>query len=161
MLSLARLSRVELEHEEVDLAVLARQWLAQLQEREPQRELQAEIPEHLWVHGDPRLLNQVIANLIGNAWKFSSRKPRVWIGMGSEKRPGGETVYFVADHGAGFDMAHASRLFGAFQRLHTPSEFEGTGIGLALVQKIVTGHGGRIWVEARPEQGATFYFTLP
>ena len=161
MLSLARLSRVELEHEEVDLAVLARQCLAQLQEREPQRGLQAEIPEHLWVHGDPRLLNQVIANLIGNAWKFSSRKPGVWIGMGSEKRPGGETVYFVADHGAGFDMAHASRLFGAFQRLHTPSEFEGTGIGLALVQKIVTGHGGRIWVEARPEQGATFYFTLP
>jgi light-regulated signal transduction histidine kinase (bacteriophytochrome) len=161
MLSLARLSRVELEHEEVDLAALARQLVTQLHEREPERELQVDIPEHLWVRGDPRLLNQVIANLVGNAWKFSSRKPRVWIGVGSEKRPGGETAYFVADRGAGFDMAHASRLFGAFQRLHTPNEFEGTGIGLALVQKIVSGHGGRIWAEAKPGEGATFSFTLP
>jgi signal transduction histidine kinase len=161
MLSLARLSRVELEHDEVDLAALARQVVAQLHEREPERELQAEIPEHLWVHGDPRLLNQVVANLIGNAWKFSSRKPLVWVRIGSEKRPGGESAYFVADRGAGFDMAHASRLFGAFQRLHTPNEFEGTGIGLALVQKIVSGHGGRIWAEAKPGEGATFYFTLP
>jgi signal transduction histidine kinase len=161
MLSLARLSRVELEHDEVDLAALARQVVAQLHEREPERELQAEIPEHLWVHGDPRLLNQVMANLIGNAWKFSSRKPLVWVRIGSEKRPGGESAYFVADRGAGFDMAHASRLFGAFQRLHTPNEFEGTGIGLALVQKIVSGHGGRIWAEAKPGEGATFSFTLP
>ena len=161
MLSLARLSRVELEHDEVDLAALGRQVVAQLREREPERESRVEIPEHLWVHGDPRLLNQVIANLIGNAWKFSGRKPQVWLSLGSEKRPGGETVYFVADRGAGFDMAHASRLFGAFQRLHTPSEFEGTGIGLALVQKIVSGHGGRIWAEAKPGEGATFYFTLP
>jgi signal transduction histidine kinase len=160
MLSLARLSRVELEQEEVDLAALARQLVAQLREREPGRELQVEIPEHLWVRGDPRLLNQVIANLIGNAWKFSSRKPRVKISIGMEKRASGETAYFVADRGAGFDMAHASRLFGAFQRLHTPSEFEGTGIGLALVQKIVSGHGGRIWAEAKPGEGATFYFTL-
>lgn len=159
MLSLARLSRVELEHEEVDLAALARQAVAQLHEREPQRQFVADIPEHLWVHGDPRLLNQVVANLVGNAWKFSTRKPQVRIALGSEKRDG-ETVYFVADEGAGFDMAHASRLFGAFQRLHTPTEFEGTGIGLALVQKIVSGHGGRIWAEARPGEGATFYFTL-
>jgi signal transduction histidine kinase len=161
MLSLARLSRVELEHEEVDLAALARQVLTQLHESEPERELKAQIPEHLWVRGDPRLLNQVIANLVGNAWKFSSRKPSVWIGMGSERQPGGETLYFIADHGAGFDMTYASRLFGAFQRLHTPSEFEGTGIGLALVQKIISGHGGRIWAQARPGEGATFFFTLP
>jgi signal transduction histidine kinase len=160
MLSLARLSRVELEHDEVDLAVLARQALAQLEEREPARQLTAQVPEHLWVHGDPRLLTQVITNLVGNAWKFSGRKPEVWIAVGSEKREG-EAVYFVADHGAGFDMAHASRLFGAFQRLHTPTEFEGTGIGLALVQKIISGHGGRIWAEAKPGEGATFYFTLP
>jgi signal transduction histidine kinase len=160
MLSLARLSRVELENEEVDLAALARQVLDQLQECEPGRALHARIPKHLWVHGDPRLLTQLITNLLGNAWKFSGRKPNVWIELGSDKRPGGETAYFVADHGAGFDMAHASRLFGAFQRLHTPSEFEGTGIGLALVQKIVSGHGGRIWAEAKPGEGATFYFTL-
>lgn len=160
MLSLARLSRVELEHEEVDLAALARATLAQLREREPEREVQMHIPEHLWVHGDPRLLKQVMANLLGNAWKFSGRKPGVWIGVGCEKRADGENVYHVADRGAGFDMAYASRLFGAFQRLHTPSEFEGTGIGLALVQKIVSGHGGRIWADARPGQGAVFYFTL-
>ncbi len=97
---------------------------------------------------------------MGNAWKFSNRKPEVWIAINCEKNQNGESVYFVADRGAGFDMAYASRLFGAFQRLHTPSEFEGTGIGLALVQKILSGHGGRIWAEAKPGEGATFYFTL-
>jgi signal transduction histidine kinase len=161
MLSLARLSRVELEYEEVDLAALAALSLAQLREREPEREVRAEMTGHLWVRGDPRLLAQVMTNLLGNAWKFSSRKSQVWISIGSEKNPGGETVYFVADKGAGFDMAYASRLFGAFQRLHAPTEFEGTGIGLALVQKIIAGHGGRIWANARPGEGATFYFTLP
>lgn len=160
MLSLARLSRVELEHEEVDLAALARRSLAHLREGEPERPVVAEIPQHLWVHGDPRLLAQVITNLLGNAWKFSGRQPEVRLKLGSERQAGGELAYFVADQGAGFDMAHASRLFGAFQRLHTPTEFEGTGIGLALVQKIVTSHGGRIWAQARPGEGATFYFTL-
>lgn len=160
MLSLARLSRVELEHQEVDLAALARKALLQLKEREPGREVDAEIPEHLWVHGDPRLLGQVMTNLLGNAWKFSSRHSRVWVRVTADKGPEGETVYCIADRGAGFDMAHASRLFGAFQRLHTPSEFEGTGIGLALVQKIVSGHGGRIWAEAKTGEGARFYFTL-
>ncbi|NPC56800.1 sensor histidine kinase [Caenimonas soli] len=161
MLSLARLSRVELEYEEVDLAALAALSLAQLREREPEREVTVEMTGHLWVRGDPRLLAQVMTNLLGNAWKFSTRKPGVWISIGSEKNAGGETVYFVADHGAGFDMAYASRLFGAFQRLHAFTEFEGTGIGLALVQKIISGHGGRIWAQARPGEGATFYFTLP
>ncbi|HSV34105.1 MAG TPA: ATP-binding protein, partial [Ramlibacter sp.] len=150
MLSLARLSRVELEYEEVDLAALARASLAQLRQGRPDRDVEADIPEHLWVHGDPRLLGQMIGNLLGNAWKFSGDKARVSVSLGSEKRAGGETVYHVADRGAGFDMAHASRLFGAFQRLHTPMEFEGTGIGLALVKKIVHGHGGRIWAQARP-----------
>jgi signal transduction histidine kinase len=161
MLSLARLSRVELEYEEVDLAELAARSLAQLREREPEREVTLEMTGHLWVRGDPRLLAQVMTNLLGNAWKFSSRKPQIWISIGREKNAGGETVYFVADRGAGFDMAYASRLFGAFQRLHAPTEFEGTGIGLALVQKIIAGHGGRIWAQARPGEGATFYFTLP
>ena len=161
MLSLARLSRVELEYEEVDLAALAAMSLAQLREREPEREVTVEMTGHLWVRGDPRLLAQVMTNLLGNAWKFSSRKSQVWISIGREKNAGGETVYHVADKGAGFDMAYASRLFGAFQRLHAPTEFEGTGIGLALVQKIISGHGGRIWANARPGEGATFYFTLP
>jgi signal transduction histidine kinase len=161
MLSLARLSRVELEYEEVDLTALAAVSLAQLREREPKREVTVEMTEHLWVRGDPRLLRQVMTNLLGNAWKFSSRKPQVWISVGRQKNAEGETVYFVADRGAGFDMAYASRLFGAFQRLHAPTEFEGTGIGLALVQKIISGHGGRIWAQAQPGEGATFYFTLP
>ncbi|MBA3774153.1 MAG: GAF domain-containing protein [Ramlibacter sp.] len=161
MLSLARLSRVELEYEEVDLAALASLSMSQLREREPEREATVEMTGRLWVRGDPRLLAQVMTNLLGNAWKFSSRKPQVRVSIGSEKNAAGEKVYFVKDEGAGFDMAHASRLFGAFQRLHAPTEFEGTGIGLALVQKIIAGHGGRIWALARPGEGATFCFTLP
>jgi signal transduction histidine kinase len=161
MLSLGQLSSVALESEDVDLAALARTTLAQLQEGEPARAVSAHIPDYLWARGDPRLLPRMIANLVGNAWKFSARKPEVWVQLGCEPGPSGETIYFVADHGAGFDMAHASHLFGAFRRLHTPSEFAGTGIGLALVQKIITSHGGRIWAQAKPDEGATFYFTLP
>lgn len=161
LLALAHLSRVHLRDEPVDLAASAREVLAALQEREPGRPVELHIPEHLPARGDPRLLTQVMANLLGNAWKFSARKPQTCVRVGSRPGAPGETVYFVEDHGAGFDMAYASRLFGAFQRLHGPSEFEGTGIGLALVQKIVSRHGGRVWAEARPGEGATFYFTLP
>lgn len=161
LLALAHLSRVNLRHDRVDLAETARAVLQQLRERDPGREVVAGIPHRLWAEGDPRLLGQVIANLVGNAWKFSARKQRTVIRLGSLEGPEGETVYYVEDEGAGFDMAHAARLFGAFQRLHGPSEFEGTGIGLALVQKIVLRHGGRIWAQARPGDGATFYFTLP
>lgn len=159
MLSLARLSDLDIRSDEVDLAALARSVLAQLAEREPGRQVTAEIPDHLWVRGDARLLAQVMANLLGNAWKFSARKPQMWIRVGCEERDG-ETIYVVADRGAGFDVVHASRLFRAFQRLHGASEFEGTGIGLALVQKILFHHGGRIWATAEPGEGASFYFTL-
>jgi PAS domain S-box-containing protein len=160
MLSLARLSRVKLRSEKVDLAALARATLAQLREAQPQRDATLDAPDHLYAHGDPRLLAQVMANLIGNAWKFSGGKPQTRITLSSRTGDKGETVYSVADCGAGFDMAYAARLFGAFQRLHAPSEFEGTGIGLALVQKIVTRHGGRIWAQSQPDRGATFFFTL-
>jgi len=160
MLTLARLSRVKLRWERVDLAAIARSVEANLREAEPQRVATIEMPDELHAEGDPRLLAQVITNLLGNAWKFSAGKPQTMIRIGSAPGDKGEPVYFVADHGAGFDMAHASRLFGAFQRLHSPSEFEGTGIGLALVQKIVSRHAGRIWADARPGDGATFYFTL-
>jgi PAS domain S-box-containing protein len=160
MLSLARLSRVRLRWEPVDLAAAARQAIGVLREQDPRETLVVEIPRTLPVHGDPRLLAQVMANLVGNAWKFSSRKPRTEIRIGTRTGENGETVYFVADGGAGFDMAHASRLFGPFQRLHSASEFEGTGIGLALVQKIILRHGGRIWAEAVLGEGATFCFTL-
>ncbi|MBI5275040.1 MAG: PAS domain-containing protein [Burkholderiales bacterium] len=160
LLALAHLSRVDLREEPVDLAEAARVAIAQLREREGPRDLEASIPHRLWARGDPRLLGQVMANLVGNAWKFSSRKDKTVLRVGSFGGAHGETVYYVADEGAGFDMAHASRLFGAFQRLHATSEFEGTGIGLALVQKVVARHGGRIWAEAKPGEGATFYFTL-
>jgi PAS domain S-box-containing protein len=160
MLSLAHLSRVHLKNEPVDLAEAARKVVAQLRERDPQRPAQIELPDRLWAQGDPRLLHQVMANLVGNAWKFSARAPATQIRVGSQAGEDGRPVYYVADQGAGFDMQHAWRLFGAFQRLHAPSEFDGTGIGLALVQKIVNRHGGRIWAEARPGEGATFYFTL-
>ena len=160
MLSLARLSRVKLRWEPVDLAAIARSVEANLREAEPKRDATIEVAGHLHAQGDPRLLAQVMANLLGNAWKFSAGKAQTVIRVGSAPGDNDEPVYFVADHGAGFDMAHATRLFGAFQRLHAPSEFEGTGIGLALVQKIISRHGGRIWADARPGDGATFYFTL-
>jgi signal transduction histidine kinase len=160
MLSLARLSRVHLRWEPVDLAAAAQRSIELLREQAPRDKLVLDIPRTLPAHGDPRLLAQVMANLVGNAWKFSARKPQTEIRIGTRTGDKGETVYFVADRGAGFDMAHASRLFGAFQRLHAPSEFEGTGIGLALVHKIVQRHGGRIWAQARPGDGATFFFTL-
>lgn len=160
MLSLARLSRVRLRWDPVDLAAAARQAIELLREQDPRDPLVLEIPRTLPAHGDPRLLGQVMANLVGNAWKFSARKPQTEIRIGTRTGERGETVYFVGDRGAGFDMAHAARLFGPFQRLHAASEFEGTGIGLALVQKIVQRHGGRIWAEARTGEGATFFFTL-
>ena len=118
------------------------------------------IAPSLPVTGDPRLLAQVIGNLVGNAWKFTSRTPAPRIEVGCIAGADGATTYFVRDNGAGFDMAYASKMFDAFQRMHSPAEFEGTGIGLAIVHKVVTRHGGRVWAEAAPDRGATFYFTL-
>jgi light-regulated signal transduction histidine kinase (bacteriophytochrome) len=109
--------------------------------------------------GDPRLLAVVLENLIGNAWKFTARTDQARIHVGMRSDAAGP-VYFVADNGAGFDMAYADKLFKAFQRLHSTIEFEGTGVGLATVHRIVTRHGGRVWAESVPGQGTTFSFTL-
>jgi len=160
LLALARLSSVDLQDQEVDLAAEARLAFAHLQEAQPDVDASLEVPAELPAHGDARLLSQVLANLVGNAWKFSLRKGRVRIRVGAQPDPQEGLAYFVADEGAGFDMAHASRLFKAFERLHAATEFEGTGIGLALVSKIVARHGGRVWAAAEPGVGATFYFTL-
>jgi light-regulated signal transduction histidine kinase (bacteriophytochrome) len=117
-------------------------------------------PQPLPARGDPRLLQLVLDNLVGNAWKFSVRQRHAQITVGSEAGKDGETVFFVRDNGVGFEMDYAGKLFGAFQRMHSQAEFPGTGVGLANVWRIVTRHGGRIWARAAPGQGATFYFTL-
>jgi PAS domain S-box-containing protein len=160
LLALARLSNVDLQDEDVDLAALARHAFAQLAEAHPQADATLDAPAQLPARGDARLLSQLLANLVGNAWKFSQRKGRIRIRIAAAPDGGAGTVYQVADEGAGFDMAHAARLFKAFERLHPAAEFEGTGIGLALVHKIVARHGGRVWAAAEPGRGATFFFTL-
>jgi PAS domain S-box-containing protein len=160
LLSLAHLSRAALRDEPVDLAAMARAAVASCRERAPQRCVDIEIAQALPARGDRRLLDQVMANLIGNAWKFTSHRERARIEVGIASGPGVPPVYFVRDDGAGFDMAHSSKMFEAFQRMHTSAEFEGTGIGLATVHKVISRHGGRIWAEAAPGRGACFYFTL-
>jgi PAS domain S-box-containing protein len=160
MLSLAQVSRSSLRWEPVDLSAQAQALLLALQEREPGRVVQLNVQAGLQAQGDPRLLRQVLDNLLGNAWKFTARQACGRITVGQQAGSAGEAVYFVRDNGAGFDMAYAQKLFAAFQRLHTEAEFAGTGIGLATVQRIVARHGGRVWAEAALGRGATFYFTL-
>lgn len=162
LLALAQVSRTSLRMESVNLSAVADRLVAGYREREPGRLVEVEIEADMWVQGDARLLQQVLDNLLGNAWKFSSREPqaRISFGRAPDAGEGLEAVYVVRDNGAGFDMAYAEKLFGAFQRLHTLSEFEGTGIGLATVQRIVMRHGGRVWGESAPGQGAAFYFSL-
>ncbi|MDO9279451.1 MAG: ATP-binding protein [Polaromonas sp.] len=160
LLSLARLARTPLRHDRVDLSDLATKVLVVLRERDPTRVVEAHVEPGLTATGDHRLLRQVFENLLGNAWKFSAGQPVTHITFGSETAANGDNVFFVRDNGAGFNMAYSQKLFGPFQRLHSPSEFEGTGIGLAFVQRIISRHGGRIWAESAPGQGATFRFTL-
>jgi light-regulated signal transduction histidine kinase (bacteriophytochrome) len=160
LLSLASLSRASLRSEPVDLAALARTAAAACRERAPTRNADIEVAAALPVRGDPRLLAQVMGNLVGNAWKFTSRIECARIEIGAVAGDEGEAVYFVRDNGAGFDMAYASRMFEPFQRMHSAAEFDGTGVGLAIVHGVVARHGGRIWAESAPGRGATFYFTL-
>ncbi|MCY1163264.1 MAG: PAS domain S-box protein [Pseudomonadota bacterium] len=160
MLSLAQISRAPLQWEPADLSAMATALLSGYQEREPGRQVRVQVEPGLVVQGDPRLLKQVLGNLLGNAWKFSAGTEHTEIAFGHEINAAGETIYFVRDNGAGFDMAYAEKLFDAFQRLHSPSEFPGTGIGLTTVQRIILRHGGRVWGESALGKGATFYFTL-
>jgi signal transduction histidine kinase len=159
LLSLARVSRSELHRQRVDLSEIARSVAARLRNSEPQRGVEFAIADGLGDEGDAGLLSIAIENLIGNAWKYSRKREKARIEMGMMP-PSGRSVYFVRDNGAGFDMAYYSKLFGVFQRLHSIQEFEGTGIGLATVQRIIRRHGGDIWAEAKVDHGATFFFTL-
>jgi PAS domain S-box-containing protein len=159
VLQLARVTRTEMRKEVVNLSELARGVVAELQEADAARTVAIEIDDGLVTHGDRRLLRVVLANLLGNAWKFTAKRTDARISFGLEERDG-QTVYFVRDNGAGFDMTYVGKLFGAFQRLHSTGEFEGTGIGLATVQRIINRHGGRVWAEGAVDKGATFYFSL-
>lgn len=159
LLNLSRLSRNEMRFEDVNLSSLAREIAGKLRESQPQRTVEFSIEEDIIVSGDARLLRIALQNLFDNAWKFTSKRARAEIAFG-QIRNGEKTEYFVRDDGAGFDMAYADKLFGVFQRLHTVKEFEGTGIGLVTVQRIVHRHGGFIRAEAKVGEGAAFYFTL-
>ncbi len=159
ILKLSRVSRGEMKNEELDLTDLANKVVAELKIMEPERVVDVNIQSGLKDIGDPRLLQAVLDNLIGNAWKYTSKKKKASIEFGL-KEANGKSVYFISDNGAGFDMAHSDKLFGTFQRLHTESEFPGTGIGLATVQRIIRRHGGNVWAESEVEKGASFFFTL-
>ncbi len=160
MLMLSRVTRQEIRHEGVNLSALVEDIAADLRQADPERRADFVIAPALAVQGDYRLLRVVLENLLRNAWKFTSTRAHAIIEFGVTEH-GGKRAYFVRDNGVGFDMAYAGKLFGAFQRLHTESEFPGTGIGLATVQRIIRRHGGQAWAEGTPDQGATFYFTIP
>ncbi len=160
LMNLAHVMRAEMRMEVVDLSALAREVCDNLKKAQPEREAEIIIEEGLTAKADGRLLRIVLENLIGNAWKFTSKKERAEIEMGDMGDEDGRTVFFVRDNGAGFDMKYAERLFGAFQRFHSGDEFPGTGIGLATVQRIIKRHGGRVWAKSAAGEGATFYFTL-
>jgi signal transduction histidine kinase len=160
LLELSRVSRTELRHEAVDLSALADAVLAGLRAAEPAREVVSEVAPGLRCTGDPRLLRVVFENLLGNAWKFTSRRAVAHIRVDGDAE-GGDTVVHIRDDGAGFDPTYADKLFAPFQRLHAAAEFPGTGIGLATVRRVVSRHGGRVWADGAPGAGATFHLALP
>jgi signal transduction histidine kinase len=160
LLVLSRISRHTLHREIIDVTALAESIFQDLRQKDPSRNVELEIQAGMIVHGDRRLINDLFVNLLANAWKFTSRtqNPRIEVG---QSQHGSMATLFVRDNGAGFDMAHEQKLFKPFQRLHGAAEFEGTGVGLATVARIIDRHGGRIWAEGKPHAGAVFYFTMP
>jgi light-regulated signal transduction histidine kinase (bacteriophytochrome) len=159
LLRLSRITRTELNCQEIDLSVMAREILEQLQIAEPGRKVKVVLAHDLKSSGDERLVRVALENLLNNAWKFTTKNQRAKIRVGKLKRKG-KDAFFVRDNGVGFNMDYVDKLFGPFQRLHTVNEFPGTGIGLAIVKRIIHKHGGEIWPESQPGKGATFYFTL-
>jgi PAS domain S-box-containing protein len=159
LLDLSRATRTELCREPVDLGAMARDVVAELRDVEPDRDVAVTIADGLTGTGDPHLIRLVLYNLLANAWKFTGHRTGGVIDVGAF-RDNGERVFFVRDNGAGFDMRYTHKLFDPFQRLHAASDFEGSGVGLAVVDRIVRRHGGRIWAEGTPGRGATFFFTL-
>jgi light-regulated signal transduction histidine kinase (bacteriophytochrome) len=160
LLAFSRLNRHSLTKERLDLTQLVRETAEDLRRQEPAHAVSLEIKPLPPARGDRALVQQVLYNLLSNAWKFTAGKSKPSIQVGA-RHNGDETIYYVNDNGAGFDMRYVDKLFGVFQRLHRDDEFPGTGVGLAIVQRIVNRHGGRVWAESRLKEGATFYFTLP
>jgi len=164
-LTLSRVTQAELQIQPVDVSALSRDIVEALREKEPQRAVAVDIAPGLTAEGDARLLKQALSNLIENAWKYTRRTDAATIAIGMRDERGRleeqrRKIFFVRDNGAGFDMESANVLFTPFSRLHRSEDFEGTGIGLATVKSIIVRHGGRVWAESAPDQGATFYFTL-
>lgn len=160
LLTLSRVTRTEMRRKEVNLSEIANEIITELQQLEPERQVEFAIAPELVVIGDAQLLRVVLENLLNNAWKFTSASIRTKIEFDAIIQEDGKVAYFVRDNGAGFDMTYVNKLFGAFQRLHSTTQFPGTGIGLATVQRIINRHGGKVWAEGAVDQGATFYFTL-
>ena len=160
LLLLSRITRAEMTKTSVDMSAMAREIIDDLRRADPQRAIECEIEAGLMVEADARLLRVALTNLLDNAWKFTSKTPVPKITVGRHVRENVD-VYYVADNGAGFNMAYADKLFGVFQRLHSADEFPGTGVGLAIVQRVVHRHGGKLRVEAEIDRGASFFFTLP
>jgi light-regulated signal transduction histidine kinase (bacteriophytochrome) len=160
MLRLAKVTGAEICRAPLDLSALVGDVARELRSAGPGRKVEFVVEPHLIVPADDQLMRIVLVNLLGNAWKFTSKQSAARIEFGRTTHEGAP-VYFVRDNGVGFDMAYAQRLFGAFQRFHSVKEFPGTGVGLATVQRIIQRHGGQVWAESVPGQGATFYFTLP
>jgi signal transduction histidine kinase len=160
LLGLSRASRGDLQIEDIDVSASAASIIRELRAIEPERHVETVVRPGVHADADATLVRAVLSNLIGNAWKFTGKHETARIEVGVTDS-GGARAFFVRDDGVGFDMAHAKLLFGPFQRLHPAEQFEGTGIGLATVQRLVARHGGRVWAEAEVDKGATFFFTLP
>jgi PAS domain S-box-containing protein len=160
LLGLSRITRTDIVPETVDLSAIGREVVAELRQETPEREVEVLVAPGLLACGDAGMLRQALRNLLGNAWKYTAKAPVARIELGGMMRDG-EAVVFVRDNGVGFDMAYSERIFEPFQRLHTVTEFPGSGIGLSTVQRIIRRHGGRVWAEAKVNVGATVFFSLP
>ncbi len=160
LLKLARVTRGDLHHSDVDLSAMANEILVEMGHGDPAREVKVNLPDRLCVHADKRFIRVVLENLLSNAWKYTEKEDQPEISMGCEKK-GEQTVYFIKDNGAGFDMKYAHKLFTPFQRLHSSQQFDGTGVGLATVHRVIHRHGGEVWAQGEVGKGAIFYFTLP
>jgi light-regulated signal transduction histidine kinase (bacteriophytochrome) len=159
LLKLARVTRAEMRAEVVDLGAMARDIVAELRTTTPDRQIEVVIADGLAARGDPRLLRVVLENLLRNSWKYTAKRAHPHVEFASLEA-NGTRAFVVRDNGAGFDMRYRDKLFGVFQRLHSAADFDGTGVGLATVRRIITRHGGQIWAEGVVDRGAAFYFTL-